>query len=74
MISKDAAWKFAHAWLEAWNTRDIDQIMKHYADSIEFCSPFVQRASGDPKGGICGFDNLHDYITTNMKKNFYIEI
>ena len=50
MIDRERAWKFAHEWLDAWNKHDVDLIMKHYADSIEFCSPVVQKVLGDPKG------------------------
>ena len=41
IINRDKAWAFAHESLEAWNKYDINLIMKHYADSIEFCSPVV---------------------------------
>ncbi len=32
------------------NKHDVNLIMKHYADSIEFCSPVVQKVLGDSKG------------------------
>ncbi|MFT4059088.1 MAG: hypothetical protein QM652_06015 [Legionella sp.] len=42
--------------------------MKHYADSIEFCSPVVQKVLGDPKGVVTGIDNLRDYFSKQLKK------
>ena len=67
-MDRDAAWKFAHEWLEAWNKHDIDLIMKHYADSIEFCSPVVQKVLGEPSGLVKGIDNLRDYFTRQLQK------
>lgn len=68
MIEREKAWKFAHEWLEAWNKHDVDLIMKHYADSIEFCSPVVQKVLGDPKGVVRGIENLRDYFSRQLKK------
>src|ERR1700721_1703281 len=68
MIDKDKAWKFAHEWLYAWNKHDVDLIMKHYANSIEFCSPVVQKVLGDPKGVVCGIDKLRDYFSRQLQK------
>lgn len=68
MIDRDSAWEFAHEWLHAWNKHDVDLIMKHYADSIEFCSPVVQKVLGDPRGVVTGIDNLRDYFSKQLKK------
>ena len=70
MIDRDKAWKFAHEWLDAWNKHDVDLIMKHYADSIEFCSPVVQKVLGDPKGVVNGIDNLRRLLFYGNCKNF----
>ena len=42
--------------------------MKHYAESIEFCSPVVQKVLGDPKGVVSGIDNLRAYFSKQLKK------
>jgi SnoaL-like protein len=68
MIDRDTAWKFAHEWLDAWNKHDVDLIMDHYDDSIEFCSPVVQKVLGDPKGVVIGIDNLRDYFSRQLNK------
>src|SRR5579872_1461455 len=68
MITREKAWEFAHEWLDAWNKHDIDLIMKHYADDIEFCSPVVQNVLGDPKGLVCGIDNLREYFSRQLSK------
>jgi ketosteroid isomerase-like protein len=28
-------------WLDAWNSHDLDRIMQHYADDIEFTAQTV---------------------------------
>lgn len=68
MITRDKAWEFAHEWLDAWNKHDINLIMQHYADSIEFCSPVVQNVLGDPKGIVQGIDKLRDYFSRQLEK------
>ncbi len=68
MIDRDKAWKFAHVWLEAWNKHDIDLIMKHYDDNIEFCSPVVQKVLGDPSGLVIGKEKLRDYFSRQLAK------
>ncbi|MBS0358421.1 MAG: nuclear transport factor 2 family protein [Proteobacteria bacterium] len=68
MIDRERAWKFAHEWLDAWNKHDVDLIMEHYADSIEFCSPVVQKVLGDPKGVVSGISSLRDYFSKQLKK------
>jgi len=68
IINRDKAWKFAHEWLDAWNKHDINLIMKHYATSIEFCSPIVQKVLGDPKGVVYGIDKLRDYFSRQLQR------
>jgi hypothetical protein len=68
MIDRETAWKFAHEWLDAWNKHDIDLIMKHYDDNIEFCSPVVQKVLGDPNGVVYGIENLRVYFSRQLKK------
>lgn len=68
MITREKAWNFAHEWLNAWNKHDIDLIMEHYTDSIEFCSPVVQNVLGEPSGIVKGSQNLRDYFSRQLKK------
>lgn len=68
MIDRDKAWAFAREWLDAWNKHDIHLIMKHYDESIMFCSPVVQKVLGDPQGVVQGIDNLRNYFTRQLQK------
>lgn len=68
MIPREKAWSFAQEWLDAWNKHDIDLIMKHYDDSIEFCSPIVQKVLNKPDGVVYGIQNLRDYFTRQLQR------
>ncbi|MFB6455469.1 nuclear transport factor 2 family protein [Chitinophaga sp. Hz27] len=52
----------ATAWLEAWNAHDMDAIMSHYDDEIEFYSPIIVRINNDPAGRIKGKAALRSYF------------
>jgi len=52
----------AGQWIEAWNAHDLDAILSHYAEDIEFTSPFVAKLTGDPSGTLRGKTALRDYF------------
>lgn len=54
--------RFAERWLAAFNARDVDAIMTHYADGIEHSSPTVARLLHDPSGVVRGKPALRDYF------------
>ena len=50
---------FGQDWVDAWNTHDLDRILAHYADDIEFRTPMAERLVGT--GLIQGKPALRDY-------------
>lgn len=54
--------KFAYDWIDSWNAHDLDRILSHYSDEIEFTSPFVVQILKDPTGTIYGKSQLQDYF------------
>jgi ketosteroid isomerase-like protein len=50
----DEAWKAARDWCDAWNRRDLDAIMEHYSDDVEFSSPTVVKRWGVADGWLRG--------------------
>ena len=38
--------EFAEGWIAAWNRRDVDSVLGHFADDAEFISPLAQKYSG----------------------------
>ena len=39
--------KFAREWLRAWNERDLDRILSHYTEDVQFQSPVAVHLRGD---------------------------
>src|SRR5262249_44831701 len=54
MITKEFAQSFAHEWIEAWNSHDLDQILSHYADDFVMSSPRIATIAGEPSGVLRG--------------------
>lgn len=53
---------FAHEWVDAWNSHDLEAIMAHYDESVESISPFAAKSLGDPSGKVKGKANLKAYF------------
>jgi len=49
-------------WIDAWNKRDIDKIMDHYVDDVEFYSPTVIQRWNIPEGRIIGKEKLRQHF------------
>ena len=53
-MNKESHKKIAQEWFEAWNSRDLESILKHYDDGVEFESPFVREIMGGSNDKIKG--------------------
>lgn len=59
---------FAQEWIAAWNTRDLERILAHYAPDVVLTSPVAQRLlQGD--GKVRGIEALRDYFTRGLAAN-----
>ena len=65
-MTKDHLIHFAADWINAWNAHDLDWILSHYADEIEFTSPFVVKLLGISSGTITGKEQLRDYFSKGL--------
>jgi hypothetical protein len=45
-MTYDAMMRFAEAWIAAWNRRDVDAVLAHYADNAQFTSPIARAVVG----------------------------
>jgi ketosteroid isomerase-like protein len=68
VISADDADRFAERWYAAWNSHDLDEILGHYADDIEFSSPFLVALNDDPTGTLHGKEELREYFTRALER------
>lgn len=55
-------------WLTAWNQHDLSQILAHYADGIEFTSPFVVALQHQADGSLHGKAALAEYFAQGLAK------
>ncbi len=58
--------EFAEQWLAAWNAHDLDGIVSHYAEDVEFCSPLVEKLLGEPAGVVRGKAALREYFARGL--------
>src|SRR5688500_11612592 len=62
MISAEQVRRLAEDWVAAWNDHDLDRILAHYAEGVEFTSPFAVRLLADPDGTVRGKEALGAYF------------
>lgn len=53
-LTRADALAFARDWADAWNSRDLDRVLAHYADDFTMSSPFVRTVTGEPSGTLFG--------------------
>src|SRR6266851_4782199 len=66
MLTQEEVDAFAEHWLAAWNAHDLDQIMAHYEDHVELCSPVVVQLLNNPAGRVVGEENLRLYFRKGL--------
>lgn len=68
-IARQFATNFATEWVDAWNSKNIEAIMSHYADDVVFSSPFILKAQINDNGMIHGKAALRTYFERALAKN-----
>lgn len=66
MLSNETSEQLAKDWIDSWNAHDIDRIMEHYSQDIEFSSPLIVKILGDPEGKIRGKESLRAYFLKGL--------
>jgi mannose-6-phosphate isomerase-like protein (cupin superfamily) len=59
----------AQEWLAAWNTHDLERVLAHYAEDVEFRSPFVPKLTGKSDDILRGRPALRDYFARGLAVN-----
>lgn len=67
-MTPERAERFAREWLDAWNAHDLERILSHYADDVEFTSPFIPALLGDASGTVRGRHALRDYFAKGLAR------
>ena len=66
MIELKKAREIAEDWISAWNERDLEKILCHYTDELEFVSPLVVSRLGREDGTIRTKRGLRDYFSQGI--------
>jgi hypothetical protein len=54
-------------WIEAWNAKDLDRIMRHYDSSVVFEANTVVRRWNRPDGILRGADELREHFRMGLE-------
>jgi hypothetical protein len=68
MIDTEFAECFAHEWIEAWNSHDLEAVLSHYSDDFEMSSPFIVSFSPDSGGTLRGKEAVGAYWSAALEK------
>jgi ketosteroid isomerase-like protein len=64
---------FVAEWMDAWNSHDLDRILAHYADGVEYFSPFIAQLAepGGPgaDGRLEGKEAVRAYFAAALSRN-----
>ena len=66
----DRAWaeEFAHEWIAAWNSHDLDRILAHYSDDFQMTSPLIAQWLGVADGKLLGKEAVRSYWAQGLEK------
>ena len=65
-MDDERAQRWAEQWIDEWNRHDVDAVLAHFADDVEFSSPLVVQVMGHADGIVRGKDELRTYWTTAL--------
>lgn len=68
-MSPAEATTFAEQWVAAWNARDLDAVLEHYADDVVFTSPTALRVVPESGGTVVGKAALRAYWSRALRGN-----
>jgi hypothetical protein len=58
---------FAHEWIAAWNSHNLDDIMSHYVEDVVLTSPVAAKILNESSGTVRGKAALRDYFTRGLE-------
>ncbi len=71
MFSETEARQFAHDWVLAWNSHDLDAVMSHYAPEVVLISPAAAKLLNDPSGIVAGKEAVRCYFDLGTKPGIF---
>ena len=68
MLDRTWAEEFAHEWIAAWNSHDLERVLTHYTDDFQMTSPLIAQWLGIPDGKLQGKDAIRNYWAQGLAK------
>ena len=65
----ETAKEFANDWIEAWNSHDLERILDHYEEELEFKSPLILERYPNSTGTISSRGKLKEYFSIGLANN-----
>lgn len=66
-LTPESARAHAEAWCDAWNRRDLDAVMEHYADDVVLVSPLIVKRWGIEDGRLEGKQRVRENFAIGMR-------
>ena len=66
MLTDTEARQFAHHWVLAWNSHDLDAIISHYAPEVVLTSPAAARLLNEASGTVVGKEAVKAYFKLGL--------
>ena len=66
-LTRAYAREHAESWCGAWNDRDLEAVMSHYAEDVAFCSPTVVKRWAIGDGWLQGKARLRENFAIGME-------
>lgn len=57
--------EFVYDWRQAWNSHDVDRVIAHYHDDVEYASPFIAHPG---RRRLRGREELRRYVTAAFER------
>ncbi|MDB5241766.1 MAG: hypothetical protein JWP57_2391 [Spirosoma sp.] len=65
-MTQEQAFQFANEWIAAFNGHNLISILEHYADELEFHSPFILLLKFNEAGYITSKGDLERYFQVGL--------
>ena len=62
MINEEQARAFAKDWIESWNAHDLNRVMSHYDNDVEYYSVFLLKLTDNKTGMLRGKEKIKEYL------------
>lgn len=67
-MNVEQAHHFAAAWVDAWNSHDLDAVLSHFAEDAVFTSPVAAQLLPETRGVLKGKQAIRSYWAMGLER------